>query len=175
MRIEVRDASRRRIGRIEVDPARRPTRVNIEGTDREVFLDWDRALDDARHLRRCVVCGCSELFRAKAFPQVTSFVVVLAFAGAVVGALGYATTPPILVAMVVVLAADVVILLLARQRLVCHRCRSSYHGLPVARYHRAWDRAVAERHSPAPQPAPLRSGPRIRTWLKRVTQERRTA
>ena len=150
MQIDLRDADRRRIGLIDVDSAQRPTRVRIGGTDR--FLDWDIALDDGGHLRRCVACGCSDLFRAKAFPQITGFVIVLAFAGAVIGTLGFATTPPIFAAMVVVLVADVAILMFSRQRLVCHRCRSSYHGLPIARYHRSWDRTVAERHATAPKP-----------------------
>lgn len=159
MRIELRDEKRRRVGRIEVDPAARPTRVHVQDGDRELFLDWDTALDDAGHLRRCVVCGCPDLFRAKAFPQVTGFVIVLAFAGATLGALGLATTPPVLIAMVLVLAADLAILLLSRQRLVCHRCRTSYHDLPIARYHRRWDRAVAERH--APPASRDRRGPRL--------------
>ena len=134
-----------------VDPAERPTRAPVAETDREVFLDWDTALDDAGHLRRCVVCGCHDLFRSKAFPQITVFVVVLAFAGAVIGALGLvAMTPPILITMIAVLLADIGILLLSRQRLTCHRCRSSYHDLQIARYHRRWDRAVAERHTPHP-------------------------
>jgi hypothetical protein len=146
MRIELRDENRRRIGRIVVDPALRPTRVTIVDSDREVFLTWDTAQDDAGHLRRCVVCGCPDLFREKAFPQVTVFVVVLAFAGAVLGALGYATTPPMLIAMGIVLAVDIAILLFSRRRLVCYRCRTSYHGLPPARYHRSWDRAIADRY-----------------------------
>jgi hypothetical protein len=165
MRIEVRDLQRLRLGRVSADLDRRPTRVRLEESDREVFLDWDSALDDARHLRRCLVCGCNDLFRAKAFPQVTGIVVVLAFIGAAVGALGMAT-PPLLFAMVAVLVADVAILLLARQRLVCHRCRSSYHDLTIARYHRGWDRAVAERHAPAP--APRRERPRPGWWPRRV-------
>ncbi len=148
MRIELRDESREMIGRIEVDPSLRPTRVSIVGTGREVFLDWETALDDGGHLRRCVACGCQDLYKAKAFPQMTGLVIVLAFAGAIVGAFGLAT-PPVLFVMVGVLVTDVGILLFARKRLVCHRCRTSYHGLPIARYHLGWDRAVAERHAPA--------------------------
>ena len=150
MRIELRDETRQRIGRIVVDPALRPTRVTVVDSDREVFLNWETAQDDAGHLRRCVACACPDLFREKAFPQVTVFVVVLAFAGAVLGALGYATTPPMLIAMGVVLAVDIAILLFSRRRLVCYRCRTSYHGLPMARYHRSWDRETADRY-PAPE------------------------
>ena len=169
MLIELRDAERRKVGRIEIDPAERPTRVHVQGSDREVFLDWDTALDDAGHLRRCIVCRCPDLFRAKAFPQVTGFVVVLAFAGAVIGALGLATTPPILIAMVLVLVADIAILLLSRARLVCHRCRTSYHDLAIARYHRRWDRAIAERH--APPGAHDHAGPRRLSlnWIRSST------
>jgi hypothetical protein len=162
MRIELRDAQRRPIGRIEADPAQRPTRVTVDGdAPREIFLDWDRAVDDAGHLRRCVACGCADLYRTKAFPQITGLVVFLAFAGAVIGALGLATTPPIFAAMVVVLVADVAILLFSKQRLVCHRCRSSYHEIPIARYHPAWDRTVAERHAPPPHQPPAAPGGRV--------------
>jgi len=149
MRIELRDSDRNRIGRLEVDPNLRPTRVTIAETGREVFLDWETALDDAGHLRRCVACGCPDLFTEKAFPQVTGFVVVLAFAGAVVGALGYAQTWPMLSAMTAVLIVDAGILLFSRRRLVCYRCRTSYHHLEIARYHKRWDRAIAERYQPS--------------------------
>jgi hypothetical protein len=170
MRIELRDEHRRRIGRIMVDPALRPTRVTIVDSDREVFLNWETALDDAGHLRRCVACGCPDLFREKAFPQVTVFVVVLAFAGAVVGALGYATTPPMLIAMGIVLALDIAILLFSRRRLVCYRCRTSYHGLPPARYHRSWDRSIAERYA-----GPVRAGSTAEPARRRNHFRRRTA
>ena len=109
MRVDLRDPSRRRIGRIQIDPSRRPTRVTLD-EGQEVFLKWDTALDDAGQLRRCIVCDESELFHQKAFPQVTGFVVILAFAGATVGLLGFATTPPMLIAMAVVLVLDIAIL-----------------------------------------------------------------
>lgn len=169
MRIELRDEHRRRIGRIMVDPALRPTRVAVVDSDREVFLNWDTALDDAGHLRRCVACGCPDLFREKAFPQVTVFVVVLAFAGAVVGALGYATTPPMLIAMGIVLAIDIAILLFSRRRLVCYRCRTSYHGLPPARYHRSWDRSIAERYAGVVKAKPGAEAARPRNHFRRRT------
>lgn len=156
MRIELRDEHRRRAGRVEVDPARRPVRATTRGVEppRELFLDWEGAQDDAGRLRRCVVCGCRDLFAEKAFPQVTGIVVVLAFAGAVVGTLGLATTPPVLIAMTVVLLLDVAILIFSRRRLVCYGCLASYHDLVIARYHRRWDRAVAQRHERPPAPAP---------------------
>ena len=120
-----------------------------------------------------MACQCTDLFRTKAFPQVTGIVVVLAFTGAVIGALGLATTPPVLATMVCVLVVDVAILIFSKQQLVCHRCRSSYHGLSIARYHRPWDRAVDERHTPPPATGQLAREPltrlgRVRIWSKRL-------
>jgi hypothetical protein len=149
MWIELRDENRRRIGRVQVDPSQRPTRATAtarsSSEEREVFLNWDTAVDDSGQLRRCVGCGCTEMFRERAFPQVTAVVVVLAFAGAIIGALGLAENTPVLIAMAVVLVLDVAILLFSRRRLVCYRCRSTYHDLPIARYHRPWDRSRADR------------------------------
>jgi hypothetical protein len=159
MRIELRDENRRRIGRLTVDATLRPTRVSViprhgnGNAQREVFLDWDTAVDDAGQLRRCVACGCADLFREKAFPQVTGLVVLLAFIGAIVGAFGLATNLPVLIIMAAVLVLDVAILLFSSRRLVCYRCRTSYHKLPIARYHRPWDRGTADRY-PAPVSAP---------------------
>lgn len=172
VRIELRDEERRRIGMLHVDPALRPTRVSVVGSDREVFLSWETALDDAGQLRRCVACGCPDLFREKAFPQVTGFIVVLAFAGAGFGtlafALGFPMSTPVLIAMGAVLAVDAGILVFTRQRLACYRCRTSYHGLPIARYHRPWDRSRADRYpGPAastPAPSPLAA---VRSRLRR--------
>lgn len=171
MRIELRDPGRKRVGRVVVDPAQRPTRVTIArradpagdadpsvsesrpSGAREAFLNWESALDDAGRLRRCVACGCADLFHEKAFPQMTAFIVVLAFVGAVVGALGFATDSRVLSVMAVILMLDVAILFFSRRRLVCYRCRSTYHDLPIARYHRTWDRALADRHPVSGQAA----------------------
>lgn len=151
MRIDVRDAEGRRFGRVEVDEAQPPSLVRLADPDRpggearERYLHWDGALDDAGHLRRCVVCGGGDLYRSKALPQVTPFIVVLAFVGSIVGLLGYAAHPLVLPALVVLLAIDVGTLALARNRLVCYRCGSVYGRCGIARYHRRWERSEAER------------------------------
>lgn len=147
MRIEVRDDERQRIGWVEVDPAARPTRVEIPETDKETFLQWDAAVDDAGRLRRCVVCGCQDLYVQRMFPQLTGFVVVLAFAGAAIGILGLAENPLVLAALVIVLVLDIASFAFRRHRLVCYRCRSSYADVEIARHLKPWDRAVAERYA----------------------------
>ena len=147
MRIELRDRTRKRLGRLEVDPARRPTRARTLDSDREVFLSWESALDDAGQLRRCVHCGCRDLYKIRTFPQLTVFVVILAFAGAVVGGVfGLATNPYVLVALLLVLLLDVAALLVSRFKLVCYACHTTYTDTPIARHFRRWERATADRH-----------------------------
>jgi hypothetical protein len=165
MRIDARDADGRRLGRVELDETQRPSLVRLvdpanpddpaktEEPGRERYLNWEGGLDDAGHLRRCVICGCTSLYRSKALPQVTPFIVVLAFVGAIVGLLGYANHPLVLPALVVLLGVDVATLALARTRLVCYRCGSVYSRCPIARYHRRWARSEAERVHAEREPA----------------------
>ena len=93
MNVDVRAAGGKRLGRVEIDPTARPIRVRPELSDRDLFVDWDGAIDDAGHLRRCVVCDHGRLYRSRTLPQVTPFVILLAFAGAILGLLGYADRP----------------------------------------------------------------------------------
>lgn len=157
MRIDVHDPARRRQGRIRVDPAQRPSRVSLEEGEGEVFLTWDGTLDDAGHLRRCLACGCPNLYRFRSLPSVTPIIVIVAFAGAAVGILGYATNPLVLATLLIVLLAEVAIILVARTRLVCYRCRSRYDETVIAPYHTAFDREIAEQ--PANQPELLQITP----------------
>ena len=132
---------------LNVDPAQRPPRVQTLEETRDVFLEWDQALDDDGQLRRCLSCG-GPLYRRKALPQLTGFVIVLAFALALVGILGFADNIPLLIGMSCVLLLDIAILLFAQTYLDCYRCRSSHRRLKIASYHRPWERAFAERNRP---------------------------
>jgi hypothetical protein len=151
MRIELRDEYRRPVGEVEVDPAERPSRAHLADGEGEVFLNWEIALDDAGRLRRCLSCGCTDLFREKAFPPIVGVLVVLNYAGLIVGLFGGADNPLVLAAMIALLVLGLVVVMAAKWRLVCYRCRTSYYELPMARYHRSWDRSMADRH---PLPAP---------------------
>ncbi len=154
MRIDVRDQDGTRHGRVEIDEAARPLRIRPPLADRDAFLDWDGAIDDAGNLRSCVVCGHSRVYRSRSLPQVTPFVVLLALGLATIALLGFATSPAFLALLGVVLVVDIGVLLLARTRLVCYRCGSVYERLGIARYHRPWDPAIAERDTPADAPDP---------------------
>ncbi|MBX3373574.1 MAG: hypothetical protein KF817_07055 [Phycisphaeraceae bacterium] len=153
MRIDLRDDARRRIGRVRVNAAERPVRVHLDAGGREVFLNWDSAVDDAGRLRRCIACSCPDLFREKAFPAVTALVVVLAFLGAAAGLLGLVQSARGLLGLLAILMLDVAIFVFSRNRLVCYRCLTAYRDVQIAKYVRGWDRAIADRHAPRPAPA----------------------
>lgn len=157
MRIEVHDLSRARRGRATLDPSQRPPRAQLDGVEDpqhpqagEVFLDWDGALDDSGHLRRCPICGGSHLFKVRTLPTVTPIFVILAFAGTAVSLFGYANNPIILAALVLVVLAELVILVVARTRLVCYRCRSRFAQTPIAPYHAVFDPQIAQLASNQP-------------------------
>ncbi|MSR41786.1 MAG: hypothetical protein EXS10_07805 [Phycisphaerales bacterium] len=150
MRIELRNLAGKRIGHVEAEASARPARVSLVPTSAhtekaDVYLRWDEAIDDAGALRRCVICGCDELYVRKNMPQVTPFIILLAFIGAVVAALGLANHPAAIVLLILLLVVDVATLFVARRRLHCYRCRATYLGAHIARYMRPWDRAIAER------------------------------
>lgn len=137
MRVMLRSLEGELLGEVAIESIQSPPRVTTD-TGRDVFLDWERALDDNGRLRRCVSCGSEHLYRRRRFPQVTGFVVVLAIALGLVSALGLATGPLILAALIVLGIADIVILIVASQSLDCYQCRSSYRDLDIATYHRPW-------------------------------------
>ena len=145
MLLDLRSTSGDRLGRIELDAEARPTRITLSESGRDHYLSWDGAVDDGGHLRSCIACGYPHLYKARSFPQVTPFVVVLAFAGAALALLGYATEWWILFLLAVVLILDVVLLFLAESRLTCYRCGSVYRQLNIARYHTPWDGSIAEK------------------------------
>lgn len=131
----------------------------------DLFLRWDGALDDAAALRKCVVCSCGDLYTRKNLPQVTPFIVVLALSGATVALLGYATNPVVVALLAALLVVDVLTLLLARRQLVCYGCGAVYWAVRIARYHRPWDRSVAERVGREPIELPtVLIEPEHRVW-----------
>ena len=144
MQIDINDRSRRRLGRVNLDPEARPPRAHVASSDQEIFLDWEGTLDDAGNLRRCLSCGSSHLFRIKTLPSVTPIFVILAFAGTAVSLFGYANNPVILAALILVMIAELVILVVSRTKIVCYRCRSQYANTQVARYHLPFNQQIAE-------------------------------
>lgn len=155
MRIELRDSSKRRLGRVEINEGERPARIAVPGLVHDLFPRWEGAVDDSGSLRRCVVCGCERLYRRRNLPQVTPVVAVLAFSGAVVAILGYAASPLATAALVALLVIDVFILVFSERQLCCYRCGAIFTATRIARFHRPWERAVAEKVAAEPMDLPV--------------------
>jgi len=133
-----------------VDPAHPPSVLHLPAPDilkpRELFLNWDRVLDDKGRLRRCPVCGCEELYGYSDLPRLTALV-ALVFAGVLAIALfGIRAVTAGLVVLAVVLALDLLILRFARWRLVCYSCRAEFSDVPLDAAPRRWDSATAEKY-----------------------------
>ncbi len=150
MRMILRNADRQNLGQATVVDGETPVKIRTD-YDREVFLQWEGALDDGGHLRRCPQCSGDTLYRHRRFPQVTGFIIVLALALGLAGILGVTSGIPFLIAMLVVLVLDVAILVLSPESLQCYRCQSSFLETPIASYHRRWDSKTASQHRPPPQ------------------------
>ncbi len=133
-----------------VDTAKPPTVVrgpaNSEREGQEVFLNWDRAMDDEGHLRRCPVCGCRELFVRKDFPQLTGFAIVAMAAGVALYLFATDLMPWAVLLMAGIVVLDVIIYFFTGRCLVCYRCRSEFRDLPIRKDHPGWDLAIGEKY-----------------------------
>jgi hypothetical protein len=149
MQIDLHDADRQRVCTVQVDPASPPGVVHGKSGEEEVreyFLDWDRAFDDEGHLRKCPVCGCTDLFRRRRMTPVTGFIAVLVVTAIALVLWGIGRPPIIAVAAVLgfVVLGNLAIYLLAPHQLVCYRCHSVFSGLPVNEKYPEWSDTAAE-------------------------------
>ena len=163
MRIDLRNAQREKLFTVEVDPASPPTvvRGTVEshadsgdaqpaGTTQAVHLNWDRAIDDERHLRRCPACGCEDLYARHQFPRLTAFVMIALAAVVAIVMLGLGQLHYALIVLGLVGLVDAgVYLFFSGKVLVCYRCRSEYRDLPIGREARTWRADLDERYRPA--------------------------
>jgi len=156
VKVTARAIDRTRLGDAEVSLDQRPARLRLgrPGNEREHFLDWERAIDDGGHLRKCIVCGCDTLYRSRSSPRLTVIVAVLGFSIGAVGLAGYGTPPVLLVATFIAVTIDLVLFLRSWWRLTCYRCHSSFRGMPIARYHQTWNARTQRRIDGANQPSP---------------------
>ncbi|MAE63759.1 MAG: hypothetical protein CMJ18_05760 [Phycisphaeraceae bacterium] len=147
MRIEIKDFQHKRILSAEVDLDDPPSLVRpVDGGDREVYLHWDQAIDDERHLRRCPVCGCGELFVRKDFPQVTGLLIVVLAAVIALVLFGARQQVWAFTVLGMVALIDTAIFVFAGRCLVCYRCRSEYRDLPIRADHPGWELATGEKY-----------------------------
>ncbi len=158
MRIDVRNTQRERLFTVDVDPDNPPAVVRPGGagveTDKsepvrdgkEVYLNWEQAVDDQGHLRRCPVCSCRELFARKDFPQVTGFLIVVGAAIVAMGMFGAGWVVEAFVVLGAVAVIDAAIFIFTKRCVVCYRCRSEFRDLPIRRDHPTWELSIGEKY-----------------------------
>lgn len=146
MRIDLRNPRRERLFPVEVDGKAPTTIVRSPDDGTEVYLDWDRALDDEGHLRRCPACGCRELFVRKDFHQVTGLLIVVLAALIAMLLFGARRVMWGFIVLGAVATIDAVIYIFAGRCLVCYRCRSEFRDLPIRRDHPTWDLSTGEKY-----------------------------
>lgn len=162
MRIDLRNPKRQKLFTVEVDPSSPPTVVRGEraggngspGTGHAIHLDWDRAIDDEQHLRRCPACGCHDLYVRHEFPRLTAFVMIALAAVIAIAMLGLGQLSYALIVLGAVGLVDAgVYLFFSGKVMVCYRCRSEYRDMPIGRGARPWESAMDEQYPQAPSTA----------------------
>lgn len=153
MRIDLHDEAGQHLRWMHVDPEQPPRVIRYHaegGKEAEHYLEWDGAFDDEGHLRRCPGCGCDRLYKRRACPPVTGFVIVLLVGLACLALYGVSHAPLGLLAgaLGVVIVANVLIIYFSPRYLGCYRCGSQYHGAAISRSVEEWDANVAERYRP---------------------------
>jgi hypothetical protein len=94
---------------------------------------------------RCVVCGGSELFIRKDFPQRLGLTVVIVFGLAAL----YCFTFSVLAAWSVLAAAvalDLIVYALIGRVTTCYACRAEYRKCPLNSAHEGFDLATSEKY-----------------------------
>lgn len=161
MKIDLRQPGNPHVRCLTVDPDNPPALVrapDAEGVEHELYLDWDRTLDDEGYLRHCPVCGCAELFRMRGVPLLNGFVVVLVFGLLELALYGLAGAPLGLVlgALAAVTVANVLIYFFSPSRLGCYGCGSEYRAVPIASRHAPWDSSQARKYRRVDVQSPAR-------------------
>jgi len=105
----------------------------------------DESFRREHQIGRCVVCGCSELFVRKDFPQGIGLLVVVV--AAVISFATFRTNP--LLAYGVLAAAvlvDLALYLCIGRLTACYACRAEYRGGRINPSHEGFDLATSEKY-----------------------------
>ena len=147
MQIDVRDRKRQWLFSVDLDLSDPPSAVRPPaGGQPEIYLDWDQAIDDTGHLRRCPVCGCRELFVRKDFHQVTGLLIVVVAGIVAMVLFGTRHIKWALTVLGLVAVIDAVVYLYVRRLLVCYQCRSEFRKLRIRRDHPRWNLSIGEKY-----------------------------
>lgn len=106
-------------------------------TEREIVADAPQ---------RCLICGCTDLWRQKDFPPQLGLAMV--GAGIVLSTIAVAYMRPVVALGILMGFAliDMVLFAIMRDALVCYRCHARYRGAAVTDSHAKFDLEVNERY-----------------------------
>jgi hypothetical protein len=108
-------------------------------------MKLSEAVRSNHNVDRCVICGGSELFVRKDFPQKLGLGIVVVFGLASL----YFFRTNLVVAWLILLAAvvlDLVIYLLTGKVTACYACRAEYRGSVLNHAHEGFDLATSEKY-----------------------------
>lgn len=96
--------------------------------------------------RRCLVCGCEDLWRQKDFPQRLGLAIV--GLGILLSTVAYAYWRPVLALGILMLfaLADLLLYTFMKDVLVCYRCGARHHSANLDREHPQFNLETAERY-----------------------------
>jgi len=151
MLISANNLDREALGSAVVDESAKPTQATLRGTNQRIDLHWAGAFDEEGRVRRCVVCGCREIFKRYDFPQRFGLALVLI---AIIACVVLLIEGQVLWAMGVLLGTvviDRIVYVFTRECLVCYRCRSEFRDVKVDKSHASWDLSIGEKYRPVRQ------------------------
>ena len=131
----------------------RPVRVEVSAATEVIecpACGWSRHVDpasrDGERPTRCLVCGCSDLWRQKDFPQKIGLAIV--GLGILLSTVAWAYMRPLLAIGILMFfaLADLALYTLMRDVLVCYRCGARHRHAEINQDHPTFDLEIAERH-----------------------------
>ena len=131
----------------------KPARSEVTAASRGVMCSschWTRSINDGElegeSPRRCLVCGCNDLWRQKDFSQTLGVAIV--GLGILLSTIAIAYMQPELSFGILMVfgMADMVVYAVARDRLVCYRCHAIYRHITDMKQIGIFDLEVHERY-----------------------------
>ena len=148
LKLDIRDPDRRYRFSAEVDLSNPPALLHPPQPENPeaLYLQWDQAIDDAGHLRRCPVCGCRDLYQRKDMPQLTGFAAILLGGALAITLFGFDQALLAVVLFLIVALFDALIFFKAKRCLTCYHCVSTFRDAPISPHQKSWQMSVAERY-----------------------------
>ncbi len=127
------------------------SRINSDATAPVCHAcNWTRAVPpehlDGERPNCCLICGNSDLWRQKDFPQGLGLLFVVV--GAVVSTIFWAQSMPVasISTLLVFAALDMILFVTMKDVLVCYRCQSRHRQADIDDDHPRFDLELAERY-----------------------------